>query len=41
MSENGSDMVMETPDWDDVDLAICRKYDELVTSGQMSYRRIR
>jgi len=32
---------METPDWTKEDYEKCRKYDELVKAGKMTYRRIR
>lgn len=30
-----------TPDWNDADLAICTKYDQLVKEGKMGYQRIK
>ncbi len=32
---------VKTPDWDESDLEVCRKYDDLVKAGKMTYRRIR
>ncbi len=29
-----------TPDWDELDLEKCRKYDESVKTGNMTYRTI-
>ncbi len=34
-------MTMTTPDWNDEDLDICRRYDEKVRQGKMSYRRVK
>ncbi len=31
----------DTPDWDEQDMEICRKSDEMVESGEMTYRHIR
>ena len=33
--------IMNTPDWDDKDLEICRQYDEKVKQGKMGYRRLK
>ncbi len=32
---------IETPDWNERDYEICRKYDEEVKKGKMTYRRIK
>jgi len=29
-----------TPDWDEIDLEKCRKYDKAVRGGNMTYRAI-
>ena len=31
---------METPDWNKHDYELCKKYDDLVKEGKMTYRRI-
>ena len=33
-------MKHSTPDWNEIDYEICRMYDEKVSRGEMSYRRV-